>query len=119
MGRLGLVAADAAPRRVAVLRLLAPVALLAAVTIGVLVARTAFDSTPTPAPANVPAVRPAVKPPPPPPARQARKRFYLIRRGDTLGAVAARFDTTVERLLALNPGISPTALSIGAKIRIA
>ena len=51
--------------------------------------------------------------------RPVRKRFYVIRSGDTLGDVARRFDTTVERLLRLNPGVEPTSLRIGQKIRTA
>ena len=36
-----------------------------------------------------------------------RPRFYRVRFGETLSDVAIRFDTTVEDLLALNPGIEP------------
>jgi len=32
--------------------------------------------------------------------------------------VAIRFDTTVEDLLALNPGIEPTNLEVGQRIRV-
>jgi hypothetical protein len=32
--------------------------------------------------------------------------------------VAIRFDTSVERLLALNPGIEPTNLVVNQRIRI-
>ena len=39
--------------------------------------------------------------------------------GDTLESIAAKFDTTVDDLLALNPGIDPLALSPGQKIRVA
>jgi peptidoglycan endopeptidase LytE len=52
------------------------------------------------------------------PTRPVRKRFYVIRAGDTLGGVAIRFRTSVERLLALNPGVRPTSLRIGQRIRI-
>jgi LysM repeat protein len=46
-----------------------------------------------------------------------RKR-YRVRRGDTLESIAARFGTTVERLIELNPNIDPLALSPGQKIRV-
>jgi LysM repeat protein len=45
-------------------------------------------------------------------------RYYSVRSGDTLGSIAYRFRTTVERLLALNPGIQPTALRIGQRVRV-
>jgi hypothetical protein len=47
-----------------------------------------------------------------------RRRFYRIRDGDTLEAIALRFDTTVDDLLALNPAIEPNALSPGRRIRV-
>ena len=45
-------------------------------------------------------------------------RFYTIEAGDTFGSVAAEFDTTVERLVELNPGVDPSALTIGQRIRV-
>ena len=39
---------------------------------------------------------------------------YSVRSGDTLGTIAERFGTTVDGLLALNPGIDPRALRVGA-----
>ena len=47
-----------------------------------------------------------------------RRRFYRIRSGDTLDAVALRFNTTVDDLLALNPAIEPNALTPGQRIRV-
>jgi orotidine-5'-phosphate decarboxylase/LysM repeat protein len=51
------------------------------------------------------------------PAKPAA-RFYVVRTGDTLGAIAPRFDMTEAELVELNPGIEPTALRIGQKIRV-
>jgi LysM repeat protein len=48
-----------------------------------------------------------------------KKQIYRVRAGDTLESIAAKFDTTVDDLLALNPGIDPLALSPGQKIRVA
>ena len=42
----------------------------------------------------------------------------MIEAGDTLDVVADRFDTTVERLLVLNPDVDPVALRIGQRIRV-
>lgn len=44
---------------------------------------------------------------------------YEIKRGDTLAAIATRFNTTVESILAANPGIVPERLRIGQVICVA
>jgi LysM domain len=49
---------------------------------------------------------------------QQQRRFYRVQEGDTLGAIAAEFGTTVDDLLALNPGIDPVALSPGQRVRV-
>ena len=49
---------------------------------------------------------------------QQRRRFYRIQEGDTLESIAPRFDTTVDDLLQLNPGIDPNALTPGQRIRV-
>jgi predicted Zn-dependent protease len=93
-------------------RVAAPVALLAVVTAGVLVlradlrGRTGSDRSHT----ATAAVERARQP--------ARKGFYAIQPGDTLGGVAARFRTTVAHLLVLNPGIDSSSLQIGQRIRV-
>jgi LysM repeat protein len=48
----------------------------------------------------------------------ARRRFYRIQAGDTLEAIAQRFNTTVDDLLQLNPGIDANSLTPGQRIRI-
>jgi LysM repeat protein len=42
----------------------------------------------------------------------------VIKSGDTLGSVAAKYNTTVEKVMALNPGVDPTSLHIGQRIRV-
>jgi Tfp pilus assembly protein FimV len=57
----------------------------------------------------------------PKPARRApapRVTAYSVRSGDTLGTIADRLGTTVEELLALNPGIDPRALRVGQSLRV-
>jgi LysM repeat protein len=44
--------------------------------------------------------------------------YYTVESGDTLGSIAAKYSTSVGELMQLNPGIDPTALRIGQKIRV-
>jgi LysM repeat protein len=108
------------PRRAEVARFLAPAAFLLAVTVAVLLVRSGLrggDATTTtraPRPQPIATRSTTTRPKPKP----ATRRFYTIQSGDTLEIVAARFGTTTQKLLALNPDIDPHALSIGQKIRI-
>jgi LysM repeat protein len=43
---------------------------------------------------------------------------YVIKAGDTLEGLTAQFQTSVDAIMALNPGLSPTALQLGQTIRI-
>ena len=45
-------------------------------------------------------------------------QYYVIQTGDTLGGIAAKYNTTVEQLLTLNPELDPNALRPGARIRV-
>ncbi len=64
--------------------------------------------TPTPKPTDCPPGQPG----------QPSMRFYIIQQGDTLYKLAQRYGTTVEAIMALNPGIDPYNLQIGQVIRI-
>ena len=44
--------------------------------------------------------------------------YYAVQSGDTLGSIAQKYGTTVDELMTLNPGIDPTALDIGQKLRV-
>jgi LysM repeat protein len=44
--------------------------------------------------------------------------YYVVQSGDTLGSIAQKYNTTVDELTVLNPGIDPTGLYIGQKIRV-
>lgn len=48
----------------------------------------------------------------------ANARYYVIQSGDTLGAIASKYNTTVDQLLTLNPEIDPSALQPGQRIRV-
>jgi LysM repeat protein len=100
------------------MRYAAPAAFLLVVTVVLLAVRSEVrsDAVPTKAPSAVKraeASSTATRAKPAPP-----KRWYVIQNGDTLGAIAARFGTTVDSLLRLNPGVVPTALAPGAHVRI-
>lgn len=43
---------------------------------------------------------------------------YTVRQGDTLSGIAARFNVPLDDLLAANPGVSPTALTVGMTLSI-
>ena len=45
-------------------------------------------------------------------------QYYVIQTGDTLGAIAAKYLTSVDQLLTWNPGLDPSALRPGARIRV-
>ncbi|HSJ86789.1 MAG TPA: LysM peptidoglycan-binding domain-containing protein [Anaerolineales bacterium] len=64
---------------------------------------------------NIYAVAPGQTPPPPPPAGQT----YWVQRGDTLRIIAAKFGTTVESILKVNPQITnPNLIYVGQAISI-
>jgi Tfp pilus assembly protein FimV len=50
--------------------------------------------------------------------RGIRASSYSVRSGDTLGSIAERLGTTVDRLLELNPGIDPRVLRVGQTVRV-
>lgn len=43
-------------------------------------------------------------------------QFYIIEEGDILFTIAAKFDTTPENILRLNPGLNPANLPVGRRI---
>ena len=95
----------------------APVAFLAAITIGALVVRAGLEH----------GRHPHVQPTTTATTKKKRKthahahkgqRTYVIQPGDTLAGIAAKEGTTITRLKQLNPGIDPTALRVGQTIRV-
>jgi LysM repeat protein len=99
-----------------VTRWAAPVAFLAAITIGALVVRAGFEhgkqhraSTPT---TTVTSKKHGHHP------KQPALRTYTVQTGDTLSVIASKTGTTVAILLKLNPHIDPQALQVGQKIRV-
>ena len=109
-------------RRGSFARYAAPAAFLAAATVAVLLIRAGLSgadgepvTTQTQTMATTATTTVATTATGP---QQPRQRFYRIRPGETLTDVAERFDTSVARLLELNPEIDPLELRIGQRIRV-
>jgi LysM repeat protein len=92
----------------------APVAFLAAITIGALVVRAGLHSGHHRAQTPTTTVTSKKKHG----HKRRSTRTYTVQSGDTLGGIAAKTGTTVARLEQLNPGIDPTALRVGETIRV-
>jgi LysM repeat protein len=107
-------------RRIAT-RLAAPAAFLAGVTIAVLLVRAGLDDESATTGATTAAVTTARTT-----ATTARtttkaapKPVYAeVQSGDTLDQIALDNDTTVEKILTLNPGLDPTGLQVGQQVRV-
>lgn len=98
-------------------RLLAPFALVAVFVALLLIVlgssgpsgtETASDDSRAQTPSTTQAARPA---------RRARG-VYTVKAGDTLGSIAERNGTTVDRLLELNPDLDAQSLVSGQKIKL-
>jgi LysM repeat protein len=92
-----------------------PFVVLALVTAGALVGRRALrDDEPRASERAKPAQRVeqrvAVK--------RAAVKFYIVESGDTLGSIAGQFETSVDRLMELNPAVDPRALRVGQRVRV-
>jgi LysM repeat protein len=103
--------------RTGIKRWAAPVAFLAAITIGALVVRAGFQHGRHHQP-NQQTTTVASKKKTSGHHTKVAVRKYTIASGDTLGAIATKTGTTVARLVQLNPGIDPTALRVGQTIRV-
>jgi len=92
------------------------VAFLAAVTIGVLVVRAGFESGRHPAKPTTTSAKTKTT------GGKAHRRrhvhLYTVQSGDTFASIAAKTGTSVGRLEQLNPGVDPTALRVGQRIRV-
>ena len=104
--------------RARIKRWAAPVAFLAAVTIGALVIRAGFEHGKHHAKQPTTTVTSKTKKHHGHGRKRPVARMYTIQTGDTLASIAAKTGTTVARLEQLNPGVAPTALRVGEKIRV-
>jgi LysM repeat protein len=116
-----------AHRRKDLVRVAAPLCFLLAATIAILLVRSGLHESAKQSPATttvtkkrhaakqrtiVPIAAGTTTTPAP------ATRTYTVASGDTLGSIATKEKTTVDALLAANPGIDPTGLQIGDKIRL-
>ena len=94
-------------------RYLAPLALIATIAAIYLIVHTGLRSASTPT-VSVPAtIAPAVA------HRKFDKApFYTVRPGDTLSGIALKTGVPLPTLQALNPGVHPTALQAGQRLKL-
>jgi LysM repeat protein len=95
-----------------------PASFLLLATVAILVARNAIHDGETVNAATSPSRVAAPVVPKRAYVRSTRASAYSVRSGDTLATIAERFGTTVDKLLALNPGIDPQALRVGQIVRV-
>ena len=101
-------------------RLAAPAAFLAGITIAVLLVRAGLSDTETTTAAqtSVATSTAATTTAETQTATEPVPVFVEVESGGTLDQIALDNDTTVEQLLLLNPGLDPTALQVGQRIRV-
>lgn len=107
--------------RRAAARIAAPVAFLVGVTLAVVLVRaglsdepgttTQMAATTTTRSTTAATTRPTT-------TQAAQPVFATVAAGDTLDQIALDHDTTVERLLELNPNLDPRELQVGQQVRV-
>jgi len=96
----------------------APLAFLLAVTVAVLLVRSGLRSDPELTTTTLRTTVGRTTSTPTGTRKGPARRFYRLRSGETLSDVAIKFNTTVEELEVLNPGIRPTNLTVGQRLRV-
>jgi LysM repeat protein len=109
----------------------APAAFLLAVTVAVLLIKSGLESGSAEQPAAAPTTTARTTTQAPTTTKlvltgtvstttttPANARYYTIQSGDTLGGIASNYSTTVDQLLTWNPGLDPSALQPGQRIRV-
>ena len=108
------------PRRVWAARLIAPLAFFGAATIFIILIQAGLNggSSEAATTTSAPTVSAPTTTAPSTNTAPRKKKFYRVKSGDTLESIAAKFNTTVDDLLALNPTVDPLALSPNDKLRV-
>jgi len=104
--------------RVWAARLAAPAAFFLAAIVLVVLVQSAISSDSSDEAGGPTTTVPTTEPGTTTTSGPTKKRFYRVRNGDTLESIAAKFDTTVDDLLLLNPDIDPLALRPRQRIRV-
>lgn len=86
--------------------------------IGATATPTARGSTATPTRTGTPGGGAASTASPSAAAGTQSPTTYTVKSGDTLGAIAGQFNTTVAAMVAANPGLSADSLQIGTVLKI-
>ena len=95
-------------------RVLAPLALLACAGAVFAVVTTSLndDSSGSPATTSTSTTRARTT------TTVSKRRTYVVKSGDTLGAISVRVGVPVDKLLQLNPKVDPQSLRAGQKLRL-
>jgi len=79
---------------------------------------TPTPSRPTPTPTPTVVLTPTETPTPTPTPTPIPPRAHQVRQGETLSTIALQYDTTIEDILALNPGLDPQLIQTGQVLLI-
>ena len=112
-------------RRRSLSRWAAPVAFLVAVTIAALLVRAGLREG-SHAGSTITTTTATTQTQPRHPHKPAKKKkkaatgasYYTVQSGDSFSSIAASLGTTSAQLELLNPGVDPSALHVGEKIRV-
>jgi LysM repeat protein len=100
----------------------APAVFLLGVTVAVLLVRSGLEGhpaqTPTTGPVAHSTTTTGTTDGSPTTTATAAARYYTVQKGDTYGSIAAKENTTIQDLEALNPDVNPTTLQVGQRIRV-
>jgi LysM repeat protein len=94
-------------------RYLAPIALLATITATYLIVNRGLASN-----HSTTISRTSVAHAPAATHKLARARYYVVRPGDSLSAIAARAGLSLSALQSLNQGVNPNALQVGQRLTL-
>jgi len=92
-------------------RYLAPIALAATIAAAGLIVRDELASKHRAAPLQ--RADPAIVT-----HREGRKKFYVVRAGDSLSTISLKTGVSIQTLEALNPRINPYALQTGQRLKL-
>jgi LysM repeat protein len=93
-------------------RVLAPLVLLASAAAVLLVVQNTLKDDSSPATTTITTATTTRT------TKASTRKTYVVRSGDTLGAISVRVDVPVDKLLELNPKVDPQSLRTGQRLRL-